>query len=208
MYKIIGANQVEYGPISADQLRAWIAEGRVNAQTMVQAEGDTSWKPLSMFPEFAVALPTAPPPMSATYGSPDGRERALSAVTPPAICLLVTAILGILVSLLRLCLNLLGLGMAGMDNLSAGNPNPEVQHMIVMLGGAAGIVIFVLATVLWGIVLWGSLKMKKLENYGLCIAASIIAMIPCLCPCCLLGLPFGIWALVVLSRADVKQNFT
>jgi hypothetical protein len=61
MYKIIGANQAEYGPISADQLRQWIAEGRVNAQTPAQAEGDTTWKPLSMFPEFASVLPAAAP---------------------------------------------------------------------------------------------------------------------------------------------------
>lgn len=208
MYKIIGANQVEYGPITADQLRAWLAEGRVNAQTLVQGEGDTSWKPLSQFSEFASALPAAPPPMSAALGGPEGRARAQSLVTGPAIALLVTAILGILVSLLRLCLNLLGLGMAGLSNLPNADQNPEVEHMIMMMSGAVGIAIFVLAMVLWGVVLWGSLKMKKLENYGLCIAASIIAMVPCLCPCCLLGLPFGIWALVVLSRADVKEQFT
>jgi hypothetical protein len=62
MYKIIGANQVEYGPVTADQLRQWITEGRVNAQTMVQAEGDTGWKPLSAFPEFASSMPPTPPP--------------------------------------------------------------------------------------------------------------------------------------------------
>ena len=30
MYKIIGADKKEYGPITADQLRQWLAEGRVN----------------------------------------------------------------------------------------------------------------------------------------------------------------------------------
>jgi len=60
MYKIIGADQKEYGPISADQLRQWIAEGRVNAQTQVQAEGQTGWQPLSAFPELASALPPTP----------------------------------------------------------------------------------------------------------------------------------------------------
>jgi hypothetical protein len=62
MYKIKGADQVEYGPVTADQLRAWIAEGRVNAQTPVQAEGDPTWKPLSQFPEFTSAAPATPPP--------------------------------------------------------------------------------------------------------------------------------------------------
>jgi len=51
------------------------------------------------------------------------------------------------------------------------------------------------------------LKMKKLENYGLAMTASILAMIPCLSPCCLIGLPIGIWAVVVLSKPEVKSAF-
>jgi uncharacterized membrane protein len=56
MYKIIGGDQKEYGPVSADQIRQWIAEGRANAQTQVQAEGSANWQPLSTFPEFADVL--------------------------------------------------------------------------------------------------------------------------------------------------------
>ena len=37
--------------------------------------------------------------------------------------------------------------------------------------------------------------------------AAIVAMIPRISPCCLLGLPFGIWALVVLSNGTVKAAF-
>ena len=56
MYRIIGGNQKEYGPVTADELRRWIAEGRLSAQSLVQAEGSGDWKPLSSFPEFAGAL--------------------------------------------------------------------------------------------------------------------------------------------------------
>ena len=56
MYKIIGADQKEYGPITSDQIRQWIAQGRVNANTLALAEGAPDWKPLSAFPEFAEAL--------------------------------------------------------------------------------------------------------------------------------------------------------
>ena len=64
MYKIIGADQKEYGPVSVDQLRAWFVEGRVNGQTMARAEGTTEWKPLASFPEFAEIqqTTTAKPP--------------------------------------------------------------------------------------------------------------------------------------------------
>jgi hypothetical protein len=56
MYRIIGGNQKEYGPVTADELRRWIAEGRLSAQSLVQTEGSGDWKPLSSFPEFAGAL--------------------------------------------------------------------------------------------------------------------------------------------------------
>lgn len=61
MYKIIGADQKEYGPVTAEQIELWLARGRVNALTKAQAEG-TEWKSLNQFPEFAVALtnPVAP----------------------------------------------------------------------------------------------------------------------------------------------------
>jgi len=61
MYKFIGADGQTYGPISAEQLRAWLAENRLNARTQVQAEGSPDWKPLSAFPEFAPDLGPVPP---------------------------------------------------------------------------------------------------------------------------------------------------
>jgi hypothetical protein len=56
MYRIIGADGREYGPVTADQLREWIAEGRADARTMVLAEGATQWKPLIELLEFAPLL--------------------------------------------------------------------------------------------------------------------------------------------------------
>lgn len=62
MYKIIGIDGQPYGPVSADQIRRWIAEHRANAQTLVQNEGSTEWKPLVSFPEFTLDLKAPPPP--------------------------------------------------------------------------------------------------------------------------------------------------
>lgn len=61
MYKIIGVDQKEYGPVSADQLRQWITEGRVNGQTKVQAADSTEWKMMGDIPEFASVLPKPQP---------------------------------------------------------------------------------------------------------------------------------------------------
>jgi hypothetical protein len=61
MYRIIGSDGREYGPVTAEQLRQWIAENRVNAQTMVRREGDAELTPLANVPELAVLLTPAPP---------------------------------------------------------------------------------------------------------------------------------------------------
>jgi hypothetical protein len=53
MFHIIGVDGSKYGPVTADQLRQWIHEGRVNGRTQAQSEGATEWKPLADFPEFA-----------------------------------------------------------------------------------------------------------------------------------------------------------
>ncbi len=66
MYKMVGADGREYGPVSADQLREWIAEGRADAQTKVLPEGATEWKLLGDLAEFRTTLgpsaPVSPPP--------------------------------------------------------------------------------------------------------------------------------------------------
>jgi TM2 domain-containing membrane protein YozV len=61
MYKMIGGDGREYGPVSAEQLRQWLAEGRANAATRVLEEGATEWKSLGAVPELSG--PTTPPPI-------------------------------------------------------------------------------------------------------------------------------------------------
>jgi TM2 domain-containing membrane protein YozV len=59
MFRIIGGDGRQYGPASEDQLRQWIAEGRVNAQTLVLSDGSAEWKTLAGLPDFAAALSAA-----------------------------------------------------------------------------------------------------------------------------------------------------
>jgi len=67
-YKIIGADGRPYGPVSAEQLRQWIAEGRANAQTQVLAEGAAEWKPLRTLPEFTSHFAPPVPPVIGPLG--------------------------------------------------------------------------------------------------------------------------------------------
>ena len=62
MYTIIGADGKTYGPVAAEQLRQWIAEGRANAQTPAFGAGAREWKPLGALPEFAGQFAPPVPP--------------------------------------------------------------------------------------------------------------------------------------------------
>jgi uncharacterized membrane protein len=55
-YTIIGGDNKEYGPVSEADVRQWIAEGRLNAESRVKAESDAEFRTLAQFPEFAGAL--------------------------------------------------------------------------------------------------------------------------------------------------------
>ena len=58
-YTIIGGDQKEYGPITADDVRQWITEGRLGKQSLMKAESDAEFRPLEKFPEFASAFTAA-----------------------------------------------------------------------------------------------------------------------------------------------------
>src|SRR2546422_2890787 len=98
MYYLIGADQKEYGPVSADEVRAWIAEGRANGQTLARFEGGP-WKPLSTFPEFAATLGAAPqpaPPVPLAQASLTGRAPETNSM---AVAGLVMGILSMTIGL-------------------------------------------------------------------------------------------------------------
>jgi hypothetical protein len=207
MYKIIGADQREYGPVTGDQIRQWIAEGRVNAQTRIQVEGAAEWKQLSAFPEFADAS-GAPPLMSPPLqgmGAGGGREAALQAVRGPGIGLMVTAVIGLVMVAIGLVVN--GLTLAGLHIGMQQIGDPQLQKIFNAFGGGLGIVQDIIGAAVGVVVLMGALKMQKLQSYQFVFTASILAMLPCISPCCILGLPCGIWALVVLNSPEVKSQF-
>jgi TM2 domain-containing membrane protein YozV len=92
MYKIIGTDGRQYGPVNAEQIRRWLAENRVQAQTLVQTEGAPDWKLLSSLPEFAAELNSVPPPIAPP---PSAMAARASNKIPAGICGILLGSLGI-----------------------------------------------------------------------------------------------------------------
>ena len=64
-----------------------------------------------------------------------------------------------------------------------------------------------LAPVFQLFILMGAVKMRQLESWSSARTAAILAVIPICSPCVLLGIPFGIWALIVLNNPQVRSEF-
>ena len=92
MYKIVGVDGQQYGPVNAEEIRRWFADKRVNAQTLAQTEGAQEWKPLGSFSEFASELKSVPPPIAPP---PSAVASRASNKIPAGICGILLGSLGI-----------------------------------------------------------------------------------------------------------------
>lgn len=147
-------------------------------------------------------------PMGQPGGFPPQLPPSVSAqqkVAPPAITLMVIAGIAIAWQLLSVGLNLLGVGLGAMaaNNNNGGGGPPAAQ---MMLQGGVGVAFALLGVVIQAVILAGAVKMQKLESYGFAMTAAILSMLPC-SACCLVGMPVGIWALIVLNDPYVKNSF-
>jgi hypothetical protein len=207
-YKLIGSDQKEYGPVSLEQLRQWVGEGRVNAQTLIQPEGETGWKPLGFFPELtAVAGSAGPAPLGPPAVPPGWSQPGVDpaqAVRTPATLLMIVGGLGILGGLLGLALNLFNVGMMNMHNLPPNLP-PQFGRWMEFWSGPWPSIAALLMNV---VIVLGGLSMLKLQRWDLALGACIVAILAsCLSCCCFLGLAAGIWGLVVLVKPEIKAAF-
>jgi hypothetical protein len=106
-YKVIGSDQKEYGPVSAEDLGKWIAEGRLDGQTKVQIEGTAEWKLLAEIPELQAALRNRLPPPPLTSPAVASRTSGL-AVTSLVLGALgaftcgITALFGLVLGIIAL----------------------------------------------------------------------------------------------------------
>ena len=212
-YIIIGGDGKEYGPVSDVDVRQWIAEGRLAASSLAKAESDAEFRPLALFPEFAATFgvnapaPSVPPVFS-TVNSNAANAVVLEQVKAPAVGLKITAVINFVLafwSMMELIFS-----HPAVEDLYAAYPqfrDPMVQKWLHLAYGPLGIGSDLFGMAMSVLVFIGARKMQALKNYEFAFVAALLALLPCVTPCCLLGLPFGIWALVVLNKTEVKSQF-
>jgi hypothetical protein len=123
-------------------------------------------------------------------------------VRGPAIGLIVTGALTVLSSAAGIFTNVLTLiTPETRDKIMAGEGGGAAISLLI-----AGIVFSLAGLASSGVIIYGAVQMLNVRSHKWAMASAIVSMIP-LISCCLLGLPIGIWAVVVLGKPEVKAGF-
>ncbi len=144
------------------------------------------------------------------------RGAGKSRVMAPAICLLVTGILGLLINLGQ-AIYVAVVPRPPVPAVAAPQappPDPAEQFrqefekgMAQGASGPAPLIMGALFAIVSALVIIAAIQMLRMRTHGFALAGAILAMIDFGNCCCLLGAPFGIWALVVLLKPEVKEAF-
>ena len=140
-YFIIGGDGKEYGPKPDSEVREWIAEGRLNAQSQIRRQSDANWTVLGDLPEFAGDLfgatpptPSAPAIQQHQQPYPQYSAQAQSGTNGMAIAGMIMGIL----SLVTICcygfpFNLLGIifSAIGLSQIKKSHPRQSGKGMAI-----------------------------------------------------------------------------
>jgi hypothetical protein len=146
-----------------------------------------------------VYAPPAYPPLDQPPGLT--AEQARSKLIVPGIILAVLSGLLIIVFLLDLLLFASGappdfFGMGG-----GGGGMPPISPVFIM-----GVCVF--AALANAFNLFAAIQMVRVRTWGLAFAGCVVAAIPIsTSACCIVTLPFSIWAIVVLLKPEIRAAF-
>ena len=167
MYRVLGADGKEYGPVSAEVLRQWIVQGRANAQTQVKPEGVADWQTLASVPEFEPDFAVAP---GATPSLPLSATTAETKTSGMAITSLVLGILGLftcgVTSLVGLILGIIALVKI---NRSAG----RLSGNGLAISGICVSALFVLMVLIYAAMLLPALAKAKSKAQAITCANNV-----------------------------------
>ena len=135
-------------------------------------------------------------------GPPGGGGQPLGAkLMAPAIGLLITGLLGIGFTIASIFLAF------GPPPPIDPNAPPFLQEFQKGANGPQAVAIQSIFIFVNIFILFGAAQMMRQKMRGVGIAAAVVAMLNFGNCCCLLGIPIGVWSLIILMQADVKAAF-
>jgi len=157
--------------------------------------------------------PYQPTPSQVPSGK-SSKDVATERVKTPGILLLVSGVVSMITSVFG------GMGLAGVylgmqEQILTEMANapqdpeltPEMMEMTCNVMGWGGVAWAVFGFIAGLIVILGAVRMMKLKGWSMALMAAVVSLIPCFQGCCVLAIPAGIYAMVILFDSNVKQAF-
>jgi hypothetical protein len=127
-----------------------------------------------------------------------GTTDVAARVMGPGVALMAVAIISFGVFTFACPVNIIGL--LNKPEL----PGREAERVGNFVGAAICMPLFMISNI---VVAVGGYLMYTRSSYSMAMTAAVLSLIPCFSPCYIVGIPFAIWALVVLNDPDVKDAF-
>lgn len=131
-------------------------------------------------------------------------NEVLSKLKAPAIGLIVVGALNFGFGLLSAASGLLRLtGLIPGDEI----PVNKAERLGYFIGTFGSYSIAFIGLVTAPFIIHGAVQMLNGKNYNSAKRAAILAIIPLISCCFVLGIPFGIWSLILLQQPEIKAFF-
>lgn len=140
-------------------------------------------------------------PTGFSHSPPPPNQPSTGKILAPGIALIVVGAIGLIASVFNVIFALVVEPQV--------DPNaPEFVRQ--MQAGAAGPMTAVIQAVCVFMnlfIIFGGVQMGRVSMWGVALGASIVAMVNFGTCCCVVGIPIGIWSIVILTQEDVRQLF-
>jgi len=147
-------NDQKYGPVSSEQLRQWVAEGRLSPNDFVWCEGMTDWAPYNTIAELNYAV-VAQQPTYVQAPIQQGNGMAVAGMVLGIVSLVLICVwfISIPCAIVGLCLSCAGKSRSNKTNTGSGM-------------AVAGIVLscVTLALIVAMFFIWGSIASNVIRN--------------------------------------------
>lgn len=127
----------------------------------------------------------------------------LNKLKAPAIGLIIAGALNAVTGLYLLVSSLVQFSRGALNR----SFTTEAEQVGFVIGFWGTAVFGILGFLFTPVIIYGAIQMMHGRSFGLSRTAAILAVVPLTSCCFVIGIPFGIWALVVLAQPDVKALF-
>ena len=86
--------------------------------------------------------------------------------------------------------------------------SPQLIDMMRVMGGPVQKVMNLLGLGIDAFVIFGALQMRQLKNWPIAVAAAGASLLPLGSCCCCVSIGVGIWALTILTKPEIKAQFS